>query len=38
MRWVQPAMRRSMKAGFTALGEAMEKRALALWRKRSAAE
>ena len=38
VRWVQPAMRRSMKAGFTALGEAMEKRALALWRKRSAAE
>ena len=35
-RWVQPAMRRSMRAGFTALGEAMEQRALALWRERSA--
>jgi hypothetical protein len=28
-------MRRSMKAGFTALGEAMERRALALWRERA---
>jgi hypothetical protein len=35
-RWVQPATRRSMRAGFTALGEAMERRALALWRERSA--
>jgi len=35
VRWVSPAMRRSMKAGFTALGEAMEQRALALWRERS---
>jgi hypothetical protein len=34
-RWVQPAMRRSMRAGFTALGEAMEQRALALWRERA---
>ena len=36
-RWMQPAMRRSMKAGFTALGEALEARALALWRERSGA-
>ena len=35
-RWVQPSTRRSMRAGFTALGEAMERRALALWRERSA--
>ena len=35
VRWVQPAMRRSMKAGFTALGEALKDRALALWRERS---
>jgi len=35
VRWVSPAMRRSMRAGFTALGEAMEQRALALWRERS---
>jgi len=34
-RWIQPAMRRSMKAGFTALGEALEQRALALWRERT---
>ena len=34
-RWSSIAVRRSMKAGYAALGEALKDRALALWRERA---